>query len=203
MNGKYIRRSITTVIFLAVYSAILSASTVIPMNLQDLSAKANQIVTGRIERMTSSRDAATGHLITRVELADTRSFAGDALGTLAVNMLGGTSGDIRESIAGFPAFNTGDRVVLFLADETATPFGPTVGLWQGVFFVEQDTAGVDIVTDHLRRPITEIRGNQVVAGTLRLPRGAVAQTAGPRVSLDTFLSRVRDLRGAANASDRK
>ena len=203
MNEKYIRRSITTVILLAAYTATLSASTVIPMNLRDLSAQANQIVTGRIERMTSSRDGATGHLTTRVELADARSLAGDALGTLAVNMAGGTSGDIREWIAGFPALNTGDRVVLFLADETATPFGPTVGLWQGVFFVEQDTTGADIVTDHQRRPITEIRGDQVVAGTLRLPRGAVAQTAGPRVSLDTFLSRVRELRAAANASNRK
>ena len=203
MNQKYIRRSITAGILLAVYSAVLSASTVIPMNLRDLSAQANQIVTGRIERMTSSRDGATGHLTTRVELADARSLAGDALGTLTVNMAGGTSGDIREWIAGFPAFNTGDRVVLFLADESATPLAPTVGLWQGVFFVEQDALGGDVVTDHLRRPITEVRGDQVVAGTLRLPRGAVAQTAGPRVSLDTFLSRVRDLRATANASDRK
>jgi hypothetical protein len=173
------------------------------MNLRDLSAQANQIVTGRIERMTSSRDSATGHLTTRVELADARSFAGDALGTLTVNMAGGTSGDIREWIAGFPAFNTGDRVVLFLADETATPLGPTVGLWQGVFFIEQDTAGADIVTDHLRRPIIAVRGDQIVPGTLRLPRGVVAQTAGPRVTLDSFLTRVRDLRVAANASDRK
>jgi hypothetical protein len=202
MMGIYIRGAIALAVWLS--AGMLTASTVVPMSLREVSTQAHRIAVGRIERITSSRDAATGHIVSRVELFEARSFSGAPLGSLAVEMVGGTFGGIRQWIAGFPSLDVGDRVVLFLAENPGTPLGPTVGLWQGVYFVEQDAAGAEIVADHLRRPLTEIRGEQAMAGERRLPRGAAAQTGGPLVTLDAFLTRVRGWREAAGgASDRR
>jgi hypothetical protein len=174
------------------------------MNLREISTSAHRVLIGRIERLTSSRDAATGQIVSRLELAETRSLNGASLGSVSVDLVGGTSGGIRQWIAGFPTLNVGDSVIFFLAENTSTPLGPTVGLWQGVFFVEQDALGQEVVVDHLRRPLTEIRGDQVVAAPERLPRGAVTQAAPSRVTLDSFLTSIRSLRGAPNPnSDRR
>jgi hypothetical protein len=151
---------------------------------------------GRVDRVTSYRDTASGNIQSRVELTETRSLAGEALGKFTFDMAGGTVGDVRQWIAGFPAFGAGDEVVLFLADVTGTPFGPTVGLWQGVYFVERDGS----VSDHTRQPLAEIRGDEAVRAPLARD-GRVAQAT--RVSLDEFLGRVRGFRTSAGRSGRR
>ncbi len=176
-------------------------SSVLPMNLQEAAGQASRVVVGRIQSITSYRDAQAGLIKSRIDVAETRSLSGAGLGTVTFEMAGGSVGDLRQWIAGFPDFQVGDHVVLFLAGETATPFGPTVGLWQGVFFVERDGAGVETVVDHVRRPITEIRGGEAVRAAAA--EGRIAQPGGPRVSLDAFLEQVRAFRSPARGSDRR
>lgn len=173
-----------------------AASTVIPLTLRQVSAQSSRVMVGRIDRITSYRDMGAGRLRSRVELTETRSLAGEALGKLTFEMAGGTVGDLRQWIAGFPALEVGDEVVLFLADVTGGPFGPTVGLWQGVYFVERDGS----VSDHTRQPLAEIRGDQAVRAPLAR-EGRVAQST--RVSLDEFLGRVRGFRASAGRPDRR
>lgn len=185
LSEKHISRSMPLVICLA--AGVLSASSVIPMSLREISARASRVAVGRVERITSSRDAETGRIQSRVEVAATRSLAGEPLGTLTFEMAGGAVGELRQWIAGFPQFQVGDQVVLFLADTTGTPLGPTVGLWQGVYFVEPDGT----VGDHRRQPLAEIRGDDVVKAPVSRD-GRVAQ--GTRVSLDEFLGQVRGFR---------
>jgi hypothetical protein len=120
-------------------------------------------------------------------VAESHSLSGAPSPAFSFEMVGGTADGIRQWIAGFPSFQVGDRVALFLADDTSTPLGPTIGLWQGVFFIEGDT-----VTNHARQPIAEIRGEQVVLADT--PRGTVAQSSAPRLTLDSFLTRVRSWR---------
>ena len=182
----------TLVILLSAGAAY--ASTVIPMSLKDLSERAGRVVVGRIEKITSSQDAASGRIQSRIEVAETRRLSGEPAGKLAFEMAGGTVGDTRQWIAGFPAFEVGDQVVLFLAETTSTPLGPTVGLWQGVFFVDQDT-----VKDHLKRPVAEVRGENVILAPAP-GAGRVAQADGSGLKLDDFLGRVRGFRESARAS---
>jgi len=189
----------TLVICLAAGAVATLASTVVPMSLREVAGQAHRVVVGRIERIDSSRDAATGRIVSRVEISETRNLAGEPLGRLSFEMTGGTAGDLRQWIAGFPVLNVGDELVLFLAESTSTPLGPTVGLWQGVFFVERDASGDRTVVDHLRRPIAEIREGEIVRGSAPRP-GTVAQSAGPRVSLDSFLGQVRSFRAPARAA---
>jgi len=181
----------TLVICLA--AGALSASTVIPMSLREISAHASRVAVGRIERIVSYKDADTGRLQSRIEVTETRSLQGEPLGTLTFEMAGGTLDDVRQWIAGFPQFQVGDQVALFLAETTGTPLGPTVGLWQGVYFVEADGT----VGDHRRQPLAEIRGDQAVKAPVTRD-GRVAQ--GTRVSLDEFLGRVRGFRQLPGAA---
>jgi len=177
----------------------LQGSTVAPLNFKDLSAKAHRITIGRIDRIISYRDENGGRIVSKIDISETHSVSGAALATFSFTMEGGTVDGIRQSISGFPSFEAGQRVVLFLAEDTSTPFGPTLGLWQGVFFVQTDANGVETVTDHRRRPLAELRGDAVaVSGS---PRAGVVRAGQPetRVTLDAFLEKVRSLRGLSRA----
>jgi hypothetical protein len=193
---KDTRGIIALVLFLAI-DAFLLASTAVPMNLRDLSTRAHRVAVGRVERVSSYRDAATGRIYSRVELADTQTVAGERA-PASFEIVGGEVGGIREWIAGFPFLREGDRLVLFLAEDTRTPFGPTVGLWQGVFFVEKDAKGLDTVVNHNRQPVIGVNGaNLVVAGP---GRGAAQADPSARVTLEDFLNQVRSLRQPPRAS---
>ena len=86
-------------------------------------------------------------------------------------MIGGELEGKRLYIAGFPRFQEGEKVVLFLNSQTSSVFGPTIGLWQGVFFVEKDAStGAETPTDYKRRPIIGVRDRQLAA------RGANGRT---------------------------
>ena len=168
-----------TIPLVILLTAALGASTVIPLNLSQLSTLAHRVVTGRIEHITSYQDPASGRILSKVEIAQPAPQP-----PLVFEMTGGTVGDLRQWIAGFPSFQVGDRVVLFLAEDTATPLGPTVGLHQGVFFVEADNT----IADHRRRPISWIRGENLV-----LSDGSTSA----RLKLETFLGKVHALKRAA------
>ena len=184
--GKNLSSLVRVAALGALAAASVGASTVTPLNFREISTLAHQVVAGRIERVTSYKDPQTGRIMSRIEISPTRSVTGGSLAPLTFEMTGGTVGDLRQWIAGFPALEAGDRVVLFLAGDTSTPLGPTVGLWQGVFFVESDPAtGAETITDHRRRPISEIRGENLVPG------GA---SPAPRLSLDAFVQRIESMR---------
>src|SRR5712692_7338894 len=156
-----------------VTACVLWASSVVPLTFTELSKRAHRVVIGRIERITAHDDAQTGRILSRIEVAPSRSLAGGSLLPVSFEMTGGTVGDRRQWISGFPQLKPGDRVVLFLAEDTSTPLGPTIGLWQGVFFVENDQT----ITDHRRRPIAGIRGEEVVLSDAAQPA---------RMTIDSF-----------------
>jgi hypothetical protein len=177
------------VLLLGGLAGLLRASTVAHLSFSQIGTLAHRVVIGRIERILSYQDAQSGRILSRVEIAPSRSLPGDlSLSTVSFEMTGGTVGDVRQWIAGFPNLQVGDRVALFLADDTTTPLGPTVGLWQGIFFIEADSiTGAETVTDHRRRPIWEIHGEELVMERER-------STSTARLTLDAFVGRLRTLR---------
>ncbi len=113
-------------------------------------------------------------------------------------MVGGELNGKRSHIAGMPRFQVGQDVVLFLNSRTAGVFGPTVGLWQGVFFVERDAAtGTRTVTDHQRRPILDVKDYRFIVGLPRTGKqqATLATGSGPSgLPIDQFFNRIRTLR---------
>jgi hypothetical protein len=107
-------------------------------------------------------------------------------------MIGGQAGGKTLAISDFPQLQTDQGVVLFLQGETATVFGPTVGLWQGVFFVERDrSSGKETITDHQGQRLLGVRGRQLIRGF------GGAQSAPQGVGVKEFFDQVRAHRGAA------
>jgi len=186
------KRTIPLVVLLAALAAAAFASTVTRLSFRQLSQMAHRVAVGKIEKLTSYQDPSSGRIYSDVQISETRAL-GEGLPrpALTFRMAGGTVGDLRQWIAGFPALQAGDRVVLFLGPDTTTPLGPTIGLWQGVFFVDAEAAsGRETVLDHRRLPVAEIRGDELVAGEAGAARAS-------RLGLDVFLERVRALRAPA------
>ena len=102
----------------------------------------------------------------------------------------------RVYVAGMPRFEQGDEVVLFLAGQTASALTPTVGMWQGVFYVDRDAAtGVATVVDHQHRPVIAVRD-----GRLMRAAGKVQELSQPALSLDEFFQEVERYRATGLAA---
>jgi hypothetical protein len=178
----------------------LGASTVLPIDFERLSQSANVVVGGRITSIIAERNPATGYIYSTVSMAVDESVpAGLAGQQYQFRMVGGELDSSRQYIADFPRFQTGDSVVLFLTGETSSIFGPTVGLWQGVFFVEQDKGGRQVITDHQRRPIVGVRNKGLLRASRRLDSspGSALTTANsvPPLGMAEFMEQVRRHRG--------
>jgi len=180
----------------------LAASTVLRVNFAHLSQSAHHVVAGRVTSITADKDPATGYIFSKVTLSVSDAVPSSLVGReYSFRMIGGEMDGKRLYIADFPRFQVDEKVVLFLNSQTANVFGPTIGLWQGVFFVDQDPAtGAETVTDHKRRPIIGVRDQQLLRGAARekvsstdLTIGGGATSSSPANALRTneFFDQIR------------
>ncbi len=186
-----------TLILLATLN--LSASTVLRVDVGQLSQLATNIVGGHITNITPEKNSDNGYIYSKVTLQVSQAIPSYLAGReYQFRMVGGELNGKRLHIAGFPRFQVGQDVVLFLNSRPADVFGPTVGLWQGVFFVERDAAtGKQTVTDYQHRPILDVRDYRFVVGLPRTGKQQAAVAAGSSPSglaIDQFFDRIRTLR---------
>lgn len=180
MASTFIRKF--TILALAVVLALpLAASTVLRISFDQISKKAHHIVAGQIVEITASRNEQTGHIYSDISVLVSHSSPGALAGQrYTFRMIGGELDGKRLYIADFPKLRLNEKVVLFLNDRTSTVFGPTVGLWQGVFFVGDDRKAA--VSDHQRRPVVSVKEGELLEG---------AKSAGASgMSLDDFFAEV-------------
>ena len=111
------------------------------------------------------------------------------------NMIGGSMNGKRLHIAGFPQLERDQRVILFLNNQTKNVFGPTTGLWQGVFFVKPDGAsGAEMITDHKGYPIVSIEDHRLIRGAPPALESKDFVVSGPqpaRLAVTDFFDTVR------------
>jgi hypothetical protein len=171
----------------------LAASTVVAMDFADISQRARHVIGGRITSVVSEQDPASGYIYSTVTVAVSEAVPAEYAGReYKFRMIGGQAGGKTLAISDFPQLQTDQGVVLFLQGETATVFGPTVGLWQGVFFVERDrSSGKETITDHQGQRLLGVRGRQLIRGF------GGAQSAPQGVGVKEFFDQVRAHRGAA------
>jgi len=187
-------------------AATLSASTVLSVDFNRLSLIATQVVGGEVVRMESFRDADNGYIYTNVTMRLQQALpARVGAAEYTFRMIGGDHEGTRVYIADMPRFEVGDDVILFLNRQPQSVLGPTVGLWQGVFYVETDKqTGVERVVDHQRRPVLEVRGGKLVRGA-RLETAssgvALGEEASPTgLSPNGFFQQVKSLRSGSAAN---
>ncbi|MBI1353761.1 MAG: hypothetical protein GC160_05390 [Acidobacteria bacterium] len=198
------RQWISWAILLVATTIPVQASSVLAVDFQQLSRFARHVISGEVTSVEAAKDS-TGYIFSTVTIRVRRAVPTQLQGTdYTFRMLGGETSDGRLAIQGMPHFTVGDRVALFLNAKPEQVFGPTVGLWQGVFFVETDpTTGQDVMLSADRRPVTAVRENRLVTAPQILPKGglglkalAVEGQSGPSLlSADRFFEEVRLHRG--------
>lgn len=196
----------TRFLFPFTLAATLCASTVLSVDFSRLSRLASQVVGGEVVRMESFRDADNGYIYTDVTMRLQQSVpARVGAAEYTFRMIGGEHESTRVYIADMPRFDVGDDVILFLNRQPQSVLGPTVGLWQGVFYVETDKqTGVKRVVDYQRRPVLDVRSGKLVRGA-RLESAsagaALSEEGSPSgLSPDGFFQQVQSLRSGSAAN---
>jgi hypothetical protein len=183
-HSTHMRTLIAFCVLVATSTTAMRATTLIPVDLGELSRDARAIVRGRVMRLDPQWTEDRGTIETMVTL-EVEGYLKGALGsTLRFRTPGGDLGRYRSVVVGAPAFAVDEHVVVFLgARGPSVPF--VLGLSQGVFRVVADAAGRWMVTT----PVTP-----AATGSVPLVRGDASRRALP---LSDFEQRVRALAGGA------
>jgi hypothetical protein len=112
-----------------------SATSLIPLDLAELTARADQIVVGTVESQQTQFVSHGERIITEVRIRINHTLRGAASGSvLVVRHLGGVVGNIGQLVFGEASFQTGEEVLLF-AEQRAGSLYP-VGMAQGALHVD-------------------------------------------------------------------
>jgi len=130
-------RAMVSCLLVFFLSGLLSFATQVRrLNIEQLTAKAGRIVSGRCIGMDVSRDAALDLPVAEITVLVDRTLKGARDRRLTFRML--ATGD---HLTGTPSFRMGEEVILFLYPESAAGLTSPVGLGQGRFLIERDKTG--------------------------------------------------------------
>lgn len=155
-----------------------AASIARALSLDELSARAELVVLGRVTGQQARWTRDHRRLVTRVTVAVEERWKGDAPAEITVLRPGGELDGLGQEVLGEPRFETGERVVLFLVERG--DFYRAVGMAQGAFRVEGGTATQDLSELALARD----------DGAGRLAIGAHGGGALPPLALQELRARV-------------
>jgi hypothetical protein len=125
----------------------LTASRVRPVNLEEMTARADRILSGECVEVEIVRDPQLALDVASVTLRVNRSLKGAATETLTLRMLAGGSDLNSGGVAGVPGFAPGEEVILFLYGESSLGLTSPVGLGQGKFTVLTNKEGREIAVN--------------------------------------------------------
>ena len=151
-----------------------SATSMLRVDLPELSRSADVIVHGTVRRL-ESRWSGDGRLIvTDVEIQVTEALKGEAPGTLVITQPGGRVGDIGQRVNGLATFAPAEEVVVFLTRQGSRDFR-VAGMAQGKYQVLR-SAGTAGKVEALAVP-------ESTADTLLVDAATHAPTASSQQSL--------------------
>ncbi len=155
---------------------------VIPMGFAEIVSSAEAVVVAeaidtRAEWVTTGSSRV---IVTRVTFRVRDTLKGTQRVLLPLEFLGGTVGNIRQTVSGVPTFAVGDRAVLFVSGARAA--SPIVGHMQGRFPINTAPDGTDYVTLHDQRAFGEV--NQIGAPV------TVSPVAIPTMTLAAFRTEI-------------
>jgi len=150
------------------------ATTVRPLSIDALHARADVVVRARIE----AREArfVGQRIVTFHDARVEETYAGAPGERVVVGLLGGIVGAVGQRVAGTPELEPGREYVLFLGAPRGFEGARTIiGLWQGVFAVEE-------LSERGQSPIRALRAysHDAKLGDERAPLDVVVTPAAPR-----------------------
>lgn len=127
---RRIAAAVTTALALAVLGASTASATILPVSEQDLVAKADYVVTGRVVAIESEIiEAPEPKVWTTITLEVDEALKGRANkgGYVHLTVPGGVAGGMFTYIADLPGFAEDEEVVLFLRDQKSGGYGIVAG----------------------------------------------------------------------------
>lgn len=114
-----------------------SATSLLPVTLEQLSTRAALIFYGEVIRNQVKKDEQSGHIATFTEFKINDLIKGNTGDTHTIKQIGGY---LKESntalrIHGVPVFQTGYQYIVFLPEKSKLGFSSPIGLHQGSFSV--------------------------------------------------------------------
>jgi len=166
-----------------------SASSMMPISLEQLSTRASIIFYGEVVSNEVQRDSQSGQLVTFTTFNVLESIKGNTTSTHTIKQLGGKDpeANINLRIYGIPEFQTNNRYVIFLPEKSSIGFSSPLGLHQGSFSVTTENGELMISNGRsLISPTSNTAPNKSVqmplAGNSRKPSQA---------RLEDFINTVR------------
>ncbi|MBN1210648.1 MAG: hypothetical protein JXB05_37710 [Myxococcaceae bacterium] len=117
-----------------------AATTMLRIDLPELSQTADTVVHGTVRRMESRWSGDRRRIVTDVEIEVTEALKGQVAGTVRLVQLGGTVGEIGQKVHGMATFKPGEEVVVFLNRQSSKAFRVT-GMSQGKYQVRRSADG--------------------------------------------------------------
>jgi len=115
----------------------VSATSLLPLTLEQLSTRADLIFHGRVIEDTTARDERSGQIATFTTFEVIELIKGNAADRHTIKQIGGrlkeTGTTLR--IQGVPRYSVGESYVIFLPEQSSLGFSSPLGLYQGSFTV--------------------------------------------------------------------
>jgi hypothetical protein len=175
---RRMRRNLVVVVFLALATFTVNATTVVPLTFEQLVKESQAVIYGRVADVRSQWTDDRRFIQSVVTVEILRGMKGSAAESIAFTIPGGQVGRYLNVIPGAPTFVTGDLAVFFLTAQGAR-LPVTTGLTQGIYRVQRDASSGQMLVVP-----------PVVGTTGRIVRGDVRRKPVP---LATFEATVRGL----------
>ena len=167
----------------------VSATSLLPINLEQLSTRATIIFYGTVLNNQVKNDAASGHIATFTEFEVIELIKGNTANKHTIKQIGGhlkeTNTTLR--IHGVPEYRVGNEYVIFLPEKSSLGFSSPIGLHQGSYSVST-IGGEKIISNgqNLSAPSQNIEKNRVIQIPL-----AVSANNPTQAQLTDFINSVR------------
>ena len=130
-----------------------AASTFLHMSTRELATQADALIRGRVVELESSWSESGRIIVTDATIDVEQTVFGSVANTVTVRTFGGQVDDVRVEAHGFPRFEQGEHVFLYLereADGTMRVLGYQQGHFRVVTRLDGVTLAVPMVEDKVR-----------------------------------------------------
>jgi hypothetical protein len=172
---------LATALTLVFAGAAAHASTFLAMTQEELVAGSAAVVDARVVQVKSFWNREHTAILTEALVRVDETIVGEAPAFVKVRTFGGTVGRLRIDAPGFPTFERGQRLLLFLYTEPADGSVRVQGYRMGEYRVETGADGVERAV-----PMAD-------AGMLLLRRDGKVAERPQTVALDAFKAGLREI----------
>ncbi|MEY2412015.1 MAG: hypothetical protein QOD84_621 [Acidobacteriaceae bacterium] len=166
---------------LLVVASFASATTVIPLSLEQLTEVSTHVVEGKAVESWSQWNASHSFILTYTRFQVQRTLKGRAPSTIVVHQLGGKLDGVTQKVAGLRLWGTNEQAVLFLRPgQTNDGSFVVTGLMQGNFRMTKSQNGG-----------TQVSNGVPDASAYKIKGGAISAFKGNALNLQELESRVQ------------